>query len=72
LTRRTCVRWSYSNGLEGELLFQCLPDNALPYTTMDQLNSPGASALWARTESAHRQIVSRLLARAVAADAAEE
>ena len=39
---------------------------------VDQLNSPEASALWARTEPARRQIVPRLLARAVAANAAEK
>jgi hypothetical protein len=52
-----------SLGLEGELLFQRLP-NALLYATLVQLNSSGAHALWARTEPAHREIVLQLLTRA--------
>ena len=47
-------------GLQGELLFQCLPDG-LRYATFVRLETQKARALWARTEPAHRQIVPELL-----------
>jgi len=50
-------------GLEGELLFQCLPDG-LRYATFVRLESPEARALWARIEPGHRQIVPQLLREA--------
>ena len=50
-------------GLEGELLFQCLPDG-LRYATFVRLETPEARAVWARTEPEHRQVVLKLLREA--------
>lgn len=50
-------------GLQGELLFQCVPDG-LRYATFVRLDTPEARALWARTEPGHRQIVPKLLREA--------
>jgi len=50
-------------GLQGELLFQRLPDG-LRYATFVRLDTPEARALWARTEPAHRQVVPKLLREA--------
>jgi hypothetical protein len=49
-------------GLQGEMLFQRLPDG-LRYATFVRLETPEARALWARIEPAHRQIVPKLLGR---------
>ena len=50
-------------GLQGELLFQCVPDG-LRYATFVRLDTPEARAAWARTEPGHRQIVPKLLREA--------
>jgi hypothetical protein len=55
-----------SLGLEGELLFQRLP-NAVLFATFAQLESAGAHALWAKTEPAHIKIVLQLLTTAASA-----
>jgi len=47
-------------GLQGELLFQHLPDG-LRYATFVRLETPEARGLWARIEPSHRQIVPKLL-----------
>ena len=54
-------------GLQGELLFQRLPDG-LRYATFVRLETPQARALWARVEAGHRQIVPELLRGAAHGD----
>jgi hypothetical protein len=49
-------------GLQGELLFQRLPDG-LRYATFVRLEALEARALWSTIEPAHRQIVPKLLGR---------
>lgn len=52
-----------SIGLEGELLFQRVPNGWL-YATFVKLDSSAAQAAWARMDRSHREFVIELLTRA--------